>query len=412
MSASLKLSKKNIHIAIFIFFFISEAFSGILRWGLATISQEYLIYAPKILLAASIIPLIMVKTHTYSLMLFILILFSLTLGIFNFGFFHAMFALFIIIPFIYGLFFPYLIQNISPALLKAINRLFIISSIGIVYTFLFVAPWVGFSYELFVGDIESNRQWWSGGFIRSSGFTRISHIAASLIAFLSITMLLYYKRKPTRLLIFIITILMIFLTTSKTVLIAYIVLLPLASNRLRYSYSKFFILALVIFQILIFLLFMTPNASEFFKPDNNIEEFLFGSFYIRITETWPLFFESVINESAIGNFSWITGGGLGSTGTPQKIFTPTPNLADNGMFFLWAIFGLPGIVLYLSLHYIVLYGLRSNNLLFQIISYQSLMALICGITTDIWENTFYLMVIGFLVSFYLNQAYQSKRFKM
>ena len=157
---------------------------------------------------------------------------------------------------------------------------------------------------------------------------------------------------------------------------------------------------------------MTPNASEFFKPDNNIEKFLFGSFYIRITETWPLFFESVINESAIGNFSWITGGGLGSTGAPQKIFTSTPNLADNGMFFLWAIFGLPGIVLYLSLHYIVLYGLRSNNLLFQIISYQSLMALICGITTDIWENTFYLMVIGFLVSFYLNQAYQSKKFKM
>ena len=41
---------------------------------------------------------------------------------------------------------------------------------------------------------------------------------------------------------------------------------------------------------------MTPNASEFFKPDNNIEKFLFGSFYIRITETWPLFFESVITQ--------------------------------------------------------------------------------------------------------------------
>ena len=129
-------------------------------------------------------------------------------------------------------------------------------------------------------------------------------------------------------------------------------------------------------------------------PSGVLQTFLYGSFYDRVANPWPAYFNDILTNVGSDVFGVLLGGGLGSTGAPQKVFLGGPVLADSSIMYLWGSFGIFGVAFWFYLLFSLKRGLHADSSTERGIAISGAFLMLLSITTDIWESTFALLYVG------------------
>ena len=255
-------------------------------------------------------------------------------------------------------------------------------------------PWKGSSYEIAGQEVEGNREWTSGGIDRIAGFARMSAGLAIMLCCFSFYIMNQNKKTLVRFTIYLITLTGILLTTTKGVLVAFI-LSGLYFLFIR-GYIKYWLHLLILFigLILPFISYIVGYsiAEEITNPDQVI---LLASFDDRLTNTWPTIFYNIEQYKAS-----ILGMGFGIVGSSSRIFpingVPAFNVTDSASLYLYATFGVLGIYFYLKMFKVLnTVSKYKENIFLQGIL---VCLVIIGWTTDIWESVIAIFFIGYIAA--------------
>ena len=400
---------KNILLICGYIFFFSEVITGAIRYYFSKFGLTFLVYFPKILLILSILfffTTIILKgkiPKRIFLIFMLLLISSITSILFVGNYKQITFGVYILIPFIYGIIIgPIFIKNIEKYK-NFIFTLWIIAATGVFINFFYKWPWIGFTYDLGSIHVEGSREWSTAGFERLSGFGRISAATASQILLLGITLFLTIKSLIFRSIIWLLSGIAIVLTTTKTTIGIWLFL------TLIFFLSK--ILTLKFFKPLPIILslagILLPLSTLYIHYNLSISNFytflLFASFEMRLTDTWPMTFDLITNY---GNS--ILGRGIGGIGSAQQYFEEyIYSPADNLSLYLYAVFGLSGIVLLIIIG--VLSSLKTSNSIYgKFVFFLSVACLLQGLSLSIIEDPFFATCLGMVISFLFSS---SKYFK-
>lgn len=298
---------------------------------------------------------------------------------------------------------------------------------GLVLDLFLDLPWNGLVYSIGEYEVVGNRDWTSYSVERLSGFQRASFESATLIYLLIVLYLAHnevnnYKNKLLLkvydTVLFFISVYGIYLTTSKTVYLAIILLpvflLPLkiykiVNNRIGEKLISVFIKLSLIFLLgfgLVPPLLSFTNldfTSKLILSDSFLSQYLFSSYFTRLDYVWP----EALNIMNNSNFT-LFGRGLGGLGASQKQFEQEiANPVDNFYLFLIVNFGVMGIyVIYKLIKGIICLNLKEQ---YNIYLYVLLIVLFSfGGTLTVLESGMLTLVIGILLSLYLKEKQKSK----
>ena len=377
-----------------IFFILIESISGFFRWFCSELRFIEIIYIPKLVLVLCFLYLVLLHKHHVSkwfVLLFIII--SCTLGIFLNGTEESLFTLFMIFPFLAFYFMNFNSSESSFKFYCLLMVIYVITISGIIYDYFYEVPWTGSYLETGYGELKNSREWWTQGFTRSAGFTRESTTAAMLTGLLTIMLVSLSSRRLHKLVILLLSFFAIVLTTSKSSAFGLLLILPLIFNPSSLVGLIYFNLIIFV-QLSVLLIAAVASITGYFRPTDVTEVLLYGSFYNRLTETWPDYLSKILNSFSYDGLALIFGGGMGSTGAPQKIFSNTVALADSSFLYLWGTFGIAGIFFWFYILRNIRHLLLERSSFFQGIAISGFFVMILSITTDIWESPFALVVIG------------------
>ena len=227
---------------------------------------------------------------------------------------------------------------------------------GVVLTTRWHAPWVGFDYEIGGMVIEGSREWSIGGVDRVAGFSRSSFDAALQCLFLGIVVASSLRFYLFSLGIWILTGAGIYLTTSRSALVALAVAMGLHFLVVIHPVTQR--LAKLAVALLAVVVVALPFGAGYYYKNKAVSSqgaqsvVSASSFEERATKTWPDAFQL---QQRGGN--WLVGRGLGGAGVGQKVFeTRLYNPGDNFFVYLWVVLGVTGMVL---VAYIPLQALRT-----------------------------------------------------
>lgn len=227
---------------------------------------------------------------------------------------------------------------------KFITFLFIACSIGAYVNYFYgVLPWEGAEFESAFGA-ATNKMWWAGGERRLPGFARISTTTAAAIGITGVFLAGYTRNYLYKALILIAGLPAIFITTSKGVILSFLIVgiwcfIPAGAFRRKSGVALLWgnaILAL-----------MLPFVSYYVRPNPNIIRSTPGflsSFADRASTTWPNALED-LNTWHL----WLLGQGVGGIGSPLRFgaeylrFNPIDNL----FLYMFTVFGALGVIYYL-----------------------------------------------------------------
>lgn len=130
----------------------------------------------------------------------------------------SLFAFFVLISFLIAYF-----MDVGPVLRSKVYKplltvLFVSTVAGIIYDFMYDAPWTGTFLATAFGEVSISREWWSQGITRSAGFTRESTTAALLTGLVTINLVMLFRGFKLRVMIFLVGVAAVSLTTSKATL--------------------------------------------------------------------------------------------------------------------------------------------------------------------------------------------------
>lgn len=382
-------------ILILMLYLVTESFGGVYRWFSVELGFIELVYLPKLAVLFSLFIVLLLKKHHVSKWLILIIIFCwCCLGVVSNGLEQSVFALFMVSP----LFVFYLV-DVAPrespnSLYSLMLILFIFTVSGIFYDYFYDVPWTGTMLETSYGELENSREWWTQGITRSAGFTRDSTTAAMLTALLAINLMTLKSGAGRKIMLYMLTIAALVCTTSKATIVGFVLVSPLLFFSPTALIRSLYLLAMIASQIIVMSLIGFVSTSDFLRPTSTIETLIYGSFYTRLSETWPGYISDIINNSGLDQLAVIFGGGLGSTGAPQKLFTGVPVLADSSILYLWGTFGLMGFVFWGLILNSIKVGLMRADPFYFGIAVSGIFLMFLSLTTDIWESVFALVIIG------------------
>lgn len=380
-----------------IVYLLFDAIGGVARYYLWEIGFVNLIYIPKIMaLLTLLIALISLKINKlYFWTIYTLILFA-GVGVFYVNdFLQIAFGFWVFVPLLFGIVayrsFLHGIQKLEGWFLV----LFFIVCGGVLFDAFINLPWVGFNYFLAGVDIEGSRQWSFMGIARLGGFSRAAFSTASYTILLATFLVARKHSKILRYGIWFLAALVISLTTSKGIVLVFLVLTGFFLCWRRFPDVIWSALALF---VTIFAVIMLPLSALSYDYSIVLAEpgyyYFFQSFIDRLTNTWLTAFKMITEHGNI-----ITGRGLGGIGEAQKLFEHfLYSPADNLFIYLYAVFGL------MALPILAIYGagtlqlnIRKNSLdrYFYMVM---LSVLIYGVTTNIIESTAFSIFAGLSVA--------------
>jgi len=220
---------------------------------------------------------------------------------------------------------------------------------------------------------------------RISGLFRTWDIAASYIAVIGFYLIYYQKLKFIKFLFFIVTLLILIITTSKSITLSFIIITFVYTfdNKLLFKSFVYISILLHLTSFVISYVDLPPYIKYF---EHN---YFLASLEIRIYEIW-----SVIRDVKI------FGNGLGSIGSPSylnhKVVT-----TDNNFLHLFYIFGIFSFyMLYVFVRRtLTLYNLNS---IYKFWSYLGLLVLWSSLVTDVIQFNIIAIVIGAIFFFNIN----------
>lgn len=344
--------QKNTFVFLFFsYYLISLAFEGPLRYFLAAIGIETLLYARDIIAAITVIhyiasrfssdrdlldaPLIFIYALTAHTVL------SLWMGT-PIG--SVFFSLKIFLSSLYAFTVARLLYHHAQEIKLLFLSIFSLSAAGVIINYFNGPfPWEGDIFDTAFGSVKTTKVWWAGGERRLPGFSRASFSAAMAIGITGAYIMGTAKHLSVRLLVFTIGLTTIYLTTSKGMIIAYGIcgswlIFTSDTNQSQRAGIKL-LTALSIAVVLI------PVISDLY--DGNPADIrkappLLTSFWDRISESWPQTFAQLQK-----NYGYILGKGLGGVGIAIRISEGNTNQfvpIDNIFWYIYSIFGIASLI--------------------------------------------------------------------
>lgn len=257
-------------------------------------------------------------------------------------------------------------------------------------------PWEGEEFETAFGVVKTTTVWWSGGERRLSGFARASFSAASIIGIAGAFLMLHVKNFPARIFILALGAPAIYLTTSKGMLLSYLVVGLLAlstkeSGRARIPLAKTLIIIFAITAA------AAPILSALIAPNPILIRTVpsqLSSFMDRASVTWPM---AVSYMSSWYNL--LLGMGLGGAGGSLK-YGPEYlkyNPIDNLFLYLFVNFGLAGSVYYIIITSRLIKATTSTFNTSAGIAGIAIAIYCYGITAHLFEDAFVSIILGILI---------------
>jgi hypothetical protein len=378
--------------------------TGPFRWAAGLVGLTPIIYFPQVLMLASTLAVVVWESRhglqPLRAMTLLVIAYSILVGLFHKPFYQVLFGIYTLLPFWFGLSCSEIIFRHWHLVLKMSIWLWFVVVSGVILNYWIAYPWEGFGYSVGDLDVVSSREWENiGGGKRLAGFSRASFDAALQALLLGVIVVMGTRSACLRLLIWGITFLTIYMTTSKGVYNMFALLTPIVilGKKIPASAIRWWPLALGFVALL---LPMTPLFMDvnFYIRDQELANLTF-SFWDRLNDMWPNAWKLLENQ---GNSLW--GRGLGGIGTPQTYFEFNRfNAADNIFVYWFVIFGwiaLPGFLL------LLLRSLRLNPWRdpVEAVAYCLLLAtLVYGITANVVESGFFAIAAGMSVRYLFHE---------
>ncbi len=369
---------------------------ALIRFGLYQIGAESLLYIRDLILVfivayATLREVVLKKIGPFGIALFLLAVHA-AVGLLQLPDPRQVaFGLKIFLPVLAGMAAtPFLVRDGRfPVLFFGV--LWAICAAGIAFDHYAELPWTGLTYSVMGREIEANRLWYTGGVDRLSGFSRFSWDAAAQILFTGLIVVMVPRHRILRLALWIITGVVVALTTTKGMIVAYALctFCLIMGSILRGSLD----LSKPVLLLCVFACITLPfiGTALDLPTSSRTTRLIFSSLADRIESTWP---------DAIQQFeknSPLIGGGIGSIGTPQKFFAPDTNPADNLFVYILNLFGL------FALPYVLLLAWKSLTLVGgagesdRFFSYVALALFSAGIVINVIESPFLALFLGLLI---------------
>ena len=369
-------------------------FNAVFRFYLLDSPFFAVVYLPQLLmllvvLLQAISFLVQRKIKRKLVLLISLLSLALLTGmIYTKTFFQVAMGIYIIVP----IFFGYVVYPKFKSILrfkKYYLVLLVLGITGVIINVYYELPWEGFSYMVNGQEIEGNRFWTSSGTRRLSGFGRSSFETAAYLLFLS---LMVVSKKFKIGILWLITGVAIYFTTTKGIFLAYLIisLFFVVWRYVPYLLKKGFLFFVITANIMI------PLTSWIFSIDNLSDIKTLRSFEDRLSRSWPDAY-TLITES--GNL--LTGRGLGGIGVPQNIFEPEKALPGDNLFvYLAALFGMGSLILYSYLLFSMLKKVKKDSFTYILFYTLSLYIFVYGVTTNIVELPVMAICLGLVFRYW------------
>ena len=388
--------RDQILLFVLLSFLLSDVLDGAIRYTLANAGLTSLVYLPKTLLALMVVAALaadLARGRMSAAQLGALALLAagvvhgyLVLG----NAVQVAFGLWVLIPFLGGI-------VALPALLRALPRvrryaffLWAVAVGGVLINVVHPWPWIGLEYGLGGVAIEGSRLWGTEGLVRLPGFSRASFEAANQILLLA-AVLLVCSRGWRRLLVWLLSGVSIALTTSKTPLLAYLVLTAFCLTHHVLPRYAWRLVPVGLATLCVALPLSTLLVSYDFSAalQDPVPRALLASLGDRLESVWPETLAMVVEDGNV-----VLGRGVGGIGMAHQYFgTAAYSPADNLGVYLYALFGI------LGLGSLVLYGLRLGSLalrdLISLLTFVTgLILLLSGLSSNVLESPVLALVFG------------------
>jgi hypothetical protein len=414
---SYSVSIKQIILTCLALYILTDVFSGLLLFLLNNIGIGYIFYSRDILILFPILFYIFKsfkETRISKLEIFIIIFLILivTWGYINtFNLFLILYGIKIFCSFWLGII---LIHYFNPKEIitdskKIFQSIFFLTLIGLIINTYIIFPWDSIVIEVGDMEVEGARSWTTFGTEtkRLGGFTRGSNLAATYLAITSLFLIVSSKNIFIKYLIFSLSIIGIFLTTMKGVLLSYLISFILYIYPLfRRKINKF---ALYIFLISIFLPICSSYLLPYIFEGNSTLQILLYSFFDRMVRVWPESINFILEKGNV-----ILGRGIGGIGLAQIYFEADNYLpADNLFIYFWGNYGVLGLIIFILFLY-KLYNIKNQNVPYQI-SLLTILFISNGIVAAVSSNAIYNIIIGYSFGYILllndgsNSVYSDKK---
>jgi len=381
---------------------VVETFSGALRFYFEQLGVSTLLYLPK----AACVLLIAVELTRYKanrafwLALLLLLLSSQLALLHGASLSNVGFSLFMYSPLLFGLVCGEHLARRQRLLCWGIGLCLLASLLGIVLDKLIAVPWKGYSYSIGATEISANMAWSSNGTDRIAGFSRMSTSLAMLIAIFSLYLAAFTRSRPLLLGLLAVAFYGILLSTNKSTAAAFLcALLLMAISRYRLTCGLIFAITMLIgvaLPVISMLMSFNPHATS------GSSSGVLASMYDRLVNTWPTMIAVIVDEA------WtLWGAGFGMVGNSATTF-PVPggqllSIADNTALYLWATFGISGVLLY-GLLWPLLYHLREQtSRLSRALLGISFCIVLVSWTTDVPEMPIATLFLGLAIALVLRQ---------
>ncbi len=316
-------------------FLWSLVLEGPLRYGLARLHLETLIYLPKLLMLAAVValPLLRLQASAPALVVTGLAGLYLLWGVVNLPSpAQAAFGLWVLVPLLFGLWAGSIIHIEQWRRLFVL--LFVVTALGVFLNPLLTYPWSGQTIDLLGKSIEVSRQWGAFGLERYAGFARASFNTAAQLLLSGVMLVVLLRHKGLKLLVWLVAGAGIALTTSKGPLGAWLLLTLYFAGGALLRWPRYWLqLWLVALTLGLLAMILLPLSTLWIHYDPNlhgyVSKFLFASFGERLNWMWP---DSLRLLDLNGAWHWWTGRGLGGIGAAQQYFEPVHYLAADNLF--------------------------------------------------------------------------------
>jgi hypothetical protein len=321
-------------------------FEGPIRYGLNAIGGDSLIFIRDIVLIAPLALSFFVKRpdanklHPAFYIFGLIVFFHGLVSFFNIGsVFVIVYCIKMLITMLVGaVLAEYLIAPPEP-IVKVLFILWVITFFGVVidkYEIL-TYPWTGLMTNIGDMQVDISRDWdITGEDKRAGGLMRSSISVAIVTPLLALLLIFNIKSLFKRLIIMIMTLLVVYWSTQKASILAFIFVCGL----LLAAYKRPAISLKIGISVAVLLMVLLPVILPHFIMPNGEGVFSMASFYMRVEDMWPKAW-LIIEQRGIFPF----GIGLGGVGGAQRFYSPDDfNAADNLFVLLYAYFGILSFV--------------------------------------------------------------------
>lgn len=393
-------------VAAALLYLLFDTFGGPLRAGLGMAGLTPLIYIPAALAIASLLAnaLVRIGDPRTATAILIVIGFLVVEGLIGFMLGRqpgaVIFHIYILMP---GLLMMSLVQRgMQERVIRPMAAMFFVALVGVFLNAVIRFPWADATYEVMGRQMTAAREWQAGGASRLAGFTRASFLAAGQILIGYCVLEHRLKSLVWRAIWWIIGLIAIHLTTSKSPELA-MILLPaayLVLGRARESdAARRRLLSSLLIAFWLLVNFAGPVISMTYGhqiyPNGTGVGRGYSSLADRVLNTWP---------NAIAMIDWrdpvalLVGRGLGGIGTPSMMFETVGNPADNLAVYLFVALGLAslgiGFLLFRGAQRAILSGGRGRRDVAMIVAMLGI-----GAAANVVEGVVPMMVIGLAIGY-------------